>query len=229
MSDNMLKSQKIILNVGGIKYETFRSTLTAYPDTLLGTMFADRNDQLLKPINANEYFFDRNGRAFHYIMEYYRTGSLSLSSAWQSNFWVTREELDLELDYFQISSNHETDKDINGRISEELDHLVTEMESIILESLAKLPEIMTFRFTSGNTLFATDSEKKYVRLSLESQAAYKLAIMFQSEITQHLKNTYKGAIVFSDATESMTFDAYVAFTMEPRYEREEILRKSHLK
>uniref|UniRef100_U9U2P1 BTB domain-containing protein n=1 Tax=Rhizophagus irregularis (strain DAOM 181602 / DAOM 197198 / MUCL 43194) TaxID=747089 RepID=U9U2P1_RHIID len=66
------KDERIVLNIGGIKYETYRSTLTAYPDTLLGTMFQERNEELLKP-NKNEYFFDRNGKAFHYIMEYYRT------------------------------------------------------------------------------------------------------------------------------------------------------------
>ncbi|RIB06522.1 hypothetical protein C2G38_505279 [Gigaspora rosea] len=52
--------QKVILNVGGIKYETYRSMLTKYPETLLGTMFSSRNETLLHPTNGNEYFFDRN-------------------------------------------------------------------------------------------------------------------------------------------------------------------------
>ncbi|CAG8531717.1 347_t:CDS:2 [Ambispora gerdemannii] len=75
--------ERVILNVGGIKYETYRNTLTAYPDTLLGTMFQERNQQILHPIDKenNEYFFDRNGRAFHYIMEFYRTGQL----IWEDN------------------------------------------------------------------------------------------------------------------------------------------------
>ncbi|CAG8816718.1 16644_t:CDS:2, partial [Dentiscutata erythropus] len=52
--------EQIVLNVGGIRYETYRSTLTSYPNTLLGTMFAERNKALLHPINGNEYFIDRN-------------------------------------------------------------------------------------------------------------------------------------------------------------------------
>ncbi|RGB31360.1 hypothetical protein C1646_262429 [Rhizophagus diaphanus] len=60
------KDERIVLNIGGIKYETYRSTLTAYPDTLLGTMFQERNEELLKP-NENEYFFDRNDT---YILRY---------------------------------------------------------------------------------------------------------------------------------------------------------------
>ncbi|CAG8557587.1 3135_t:CDS:2 [Scutellospora calospora] len=67
---------RVILNVGGIKYETFRSTLTAYPETLLGIMFADRNKEMLHPINGNEYFFDRDGHLFRHILQYYRTGMI---------------------------------------------------------------------------------------------------------------------------------------------------------
>ncbi|CAG8769554.1 8806_t:CDS:2, partial [Cetraspora pellucida] len=67
---------RIILNVGGVKYETFRSTLTAYPETLLGIMFADRNKEMLHPINGNEFFFDRDGYLFRHILQYYRTGMM---------------------------------------------------------------------------------------------------------------------------------------------------------
>ncbi|CAG8547588.1 7444_t:CDS:2 [Dentiscutata heterogama] len=80
-SDKQLLSSdpRIILNVGGIRYETYRSTLLVYPQTLLGTMFQPRNDSLLQPSNTglyNEYFFDRNGYAFRYILEFYRTGKI---------------------------------------------------------------------------------------------------------------------------------------------------------
>jgi hypothetical protein len=50
------------------------STLTAYPDTLLGIMFSERNKEMVHPTNGNEYFFDRDGYLFRYILQYYRTG-----------------------------------------------------------------------------------------------------------------------------------------------------------
>ncbi|CAG8608399.1 4_t:CDS:2 [Funneliformis caledonium] len=93
----------IILNVGGIKYETYPSTLTAFPDTLLGTMFQERNREMLHPKNGNEFFIDRNGYAFRYILEYYRNGKILWSDRADKNLVaVTREELDQEIDYFQI-------------------------------------------------------------------------------------------------------------------------------
>lgn len=64
------------------QYETYRSTLTAHPETLLGTMFHPRNQAMLHPTNGNEYFIDRNGYAFHYVMEYYRTGAV----VWRPSF-----------------------------------------------------------------------------------------------------------------------------------------------
>ncbi|CAG8588317.1 17241_t:CDS:2 [Cetraspora pellucida] len=131
LKDDPNNDERLILNVGGIKYETFRSTLAAYPDTLLGTMFQKRNNTLLHPLHTEkgvcEYFFDRNGRAFHYILEYYRTGKLFLEkirpSNLESNFLdnspsqdllpqlrchcqcpdaISYQEILAEIDYFQI-------------------------------------------------------------------------------------------------------------------------------
>ncbi|CAG8695868.1 17322_t:CDS:2 [Funneliformis caledonium] len=103
---NISDNERIILNVGGIKYETYRTTLTRYPETLLGTMFQERNNALLIPKKENEYFFDRNSKAFHYILEYYRTGKLiwpnySLQDNNNSSN-ISCEELIIECDFFQI-------------------------------------------------------------------------------------------------------------------------------
>lgn len=44
---------------------------------------------MLHPVNGNEYFIDRNGHAFHYIMEYYRTGSIVWRPSPESPFEST--------------------------------------------------------------------------------------------------------------------------------------------
>ncbi|CAI2161520.1 1440_t:CDS:2 [Funneliformis geosporum] len=100
-------NERIILNIGGEKYETYRTTLTRYPETLLGTMFQQRNKVLLDPKKGNEYFFDRNSKAFHYILEYYRTGKLiwpgySLQDNNNNSPNISCEELIIECDFFQI-------------------------------------------------------------------------------------------------------------------------------
>nr|CAG8435814.1 9005_t:CDS:2 [Entrophospora candida] len=57
ISQTLLNEDRIVLNVGGIKYETYRSTLTAYPDTLLGIMFAEQIELqyfLITPTTLND-------------------------------------------------------------------------------------------------------------------------------------------------------------------------------
>jgi BTB/POZ domain len=98
--------ETVILNVGGTKYETYKETLIKFPKTFLGTMFQERNNLMLKPRNGNEYFFDRNGKAFHCIMEFYRTGEVN----WELGCGVTKRELEMELDYFMISEELKEEK-----------------------------------------------------------------------------------------------------------------------
>jgi hypothetical protein len=48
-------SERVILNVGGTRFETHVNTLTTIPDSLLGAMFSDRNAYLRKPDSMGEY------------------------------------------------------------------------------------------------------------------------------------------------------------------------------
>ncbi|CAF3436759.1 unnamed protein product [Rotaria socialis] len=64
---------RVILNVGGTRFETLKSTLKKLPATRLSKL----TEQLsyYDPI-LNEYFFDRHPGVFSQILNYYRTGKL---------------------------------------------------------------------------------------------------------------------------------------------------------
>ncbi|RIA82504.1 BTB/POZ protein [Glomus cerebriforme] len=104
---------KIILNVGGTKYGTFRTTITKYPKTLLGEMFLKN---MIQPTNGNEYFIDRDGPSFRYILQYYRNnGKINWPN---SNQLVSTEDLMDELNYFQIpipTQNHDSSSERTER------------------------------------------------------------------------------------------------------------------
>ncbi|CAG8534952.1 5851_t:CDS:2 [Ambispora leptoticha] len=158
MDENNSQSQIVVLNVGGLKYETLQSTLTAYPDTLLGTMFAERNQHLLKPKNGNEYFFDRNGRAFHYIMEYYRSGKLYFPTKFDdkhSEFWATREEVESELDYFQINIEDHHIKEVHLQLSRYLDEFLVFLEEQILNEMRSMEEGLEIHLKINYQTFIT--------------------------------------------------------------------------
>ncbi|XP_077423938.1 A-type voltage-gated potassium channel KCND2-like isoform X2 [Vanacampus margaritifer] len=62
----------IILNVSGTRFQTWRTTLERYPDTLLGSTEKD----FFFHEESNEYFFDRDPDIFRNILNFYRTGKL---------------------------------------------------------------------------------------------------------------------------------------------------------
>ncbi|XP_074498135.1 A-type voltage-gated potassium channel KCND3-like isoform X2 [Sebastes fasciatus] len=72
MDNSKRKDELIILNVSGRRFQTWRTTLDRYPDTLLGSSEKDYfyNEEI------KEYFFDRDPEAFRSILNFYRTGKL---------------------------------------------------------------------------------------------------------------------------------------------------------
>jgi potassium voltage-gated channel Shaw-related subfamily C protein 1 len=66
-------ANRIVLNIGGIRFETYKNVLKKIPATRLSRI----NERLVNydPI-LNEYFFDRHPGSFQTILNYYRTGKL---------------------------------------------------------------------------------------------------------------------------------------------------------
>ncbi|XP_055354900.1 potassium voltage-gated channel protein Shaw-like isoform X2 [Paramacrobiotus metropolitanus] len=69
----MDSENRVILNVGGIRHETYKATLKKIPATRLSrlTEALANYDPVL-----NEYFFDRHPGVFAQVLNYYRTGKL---------------------------------------------------------------------------------------------------------------------------------------------------------
>ncbi|TSW62356.1 Potassium voltage-gated channel subfamily C member 4 [Bagarius yarrelli] len=72
---------KIILNVGGTRHETYKSTLRCIPGTRLALLAVpdaqlDANEETKQTPGTSEFFFDRHPGIFAYVLNYYRTGKL---------------------------------------------------------------------------------------------------------------------------------------------------------
>jgi len=63
--------ERIVINVGGLRYETQVRTLNQFPDTLLGD--PSRRIRYYDPVR-NEYYFDRHRNCFEAIIYYYQSG-----------------------------------------------------------------------------------------------------------------------------------------------------------
>ncbi|XP_036361480.1 potassium voltage-gated channel subfamily A member 1 isoform X3 [Octopus bimaculoides] len=65
------RSDRVIINVSGLRFETQTRTLSQFPDTLLGN--PKKRNRYYDPYR-NEYFFDRNRPSFDAILYFYHSG-----------------------------------------------------------------------------------------------------------------------------------------------------------
>ncbi|XP_076284966.1 potassium voltage-gated channel protein Shaw isoform X2 [Lasioglossum baleicum] len=89
-------NDRVILNVGGIRHETYKSTLKKIPATRLSrlTEALANYDPVL-----NEYFYDRHPGVFAQVLNYYRTGKLHYPTD------VCGPLFEEELDFWGLDSN----------------------------------------------------------------------------------------------------------------------------
>ena len=71
------ESDKIVINCGGVRHETYRSTLKTLPGTRLSWLTEpDAFSNFDYDPKLDEFFFDRHPSVFSFILNYYRTGKL---------------------------------------------------------------------------------------------------------------------------------------------------------
>ncbi len=70
MLDLVSANDKIVINVSGMRFETWPLTLSNFPNTLLGNPYKRRKyfDYM-----HNEYFFERHRQSFESILFYYQS------------------------------------------------------------------------------------------------------------------------------------------------------------
>jgi hypothetical protein len=85
----------ISLNVGGTIYTASLATLTRYSKSMLAAMFSGRMP-LETDTNGN-YFIDRDGKLFRYVLNFLRSGQLHLPKG-----FAEIEQLKQEVDFYQL-------------------------------------------------------------------------------------------------------------------------------
>ena len=86
-NDLLFKSKRVILNIGGTKYDVKWKTLEKLPTSRLGKMSRIRYTNDMQEMNnlcdelhiqENEIYFDRSPHTFNCIIDFYRTNKLHL-------------------------------------------------------------------------------------------------------------------------------------------------------
>ena len=95
MEDNPHISPIVKLNIGGSYFTTSVQTLTKDPKSMLAAMFSGKFE--MKPCEDGAFFIDRDGTHFRFILNYLRTGKLTLPEG--ATFL---KELQEEAEFYQI-------------------------------------------------------------------------------------------------------------------------------
>jgi hypothetical protein len=101
-SSVMSPTQKVVLNVGGVYFETTIGTLTNDNDKTMSyfrSLFS-RQWQLEKDSKDESIFIDRDGILFRYILQYFRTGQVAIDF----DNALLRRDLMTEAEFYKINS-----------------------------------------------------------------------------------------------------------------------------
>ncbi|MGH0183979.1 UNVERIFIED_CONTAM: hypothetical protein FKN15_013808 [Acipenser sinensis] len=88
-------SELVTLNVGGKLYTTSLTTLTRYPDSMLGAMFS--GTMPTKKDSHGNCFIDRDGKIFRHVLNFLRTSNLDLPDDYKEMKLLKREA-----DFYQV-------------------------------------------------------------------------------------------------------------------------------
>ncbi|XP_076169064.1 potassium voltage-gated channel protein Shaw [Ptiloglossa arizonensis] len=130
-------NDRVILNVGGVRHETYKSTLKKIPATRLSRL----TEALVNydPV-LNEYFYDRHPGVFAQVLNYYRTGKLHYPTD------VCGPLFEEELEFWGLDSNqvepccwstYSIHRDTQATLAI-LDKLDVEREKLSEEEIARL-------------------------------------------------------------------------------------------
>jgi len=97
----MVGSEMVKLNVGGVKYLTTRSTLCSKGDNFFTALL---NGKIPSTKYEEYYFIDRDGKSFHFVLEFLRTGQFEIPK------YISEQSVLREVSYYGIHlSNYVSD------------------------------------------------------------------------------------------------------------------------
>ena len=133
MEDNQRVPSIVKLNVGGIYFATSLQTLTKDPKSMLAAMFSGKFE--MKPCEDGAFFIDRDGTHFRFILNYLRTGKLTLPEG--ATFL---KELLEEVEFYQIQG------------------MLMELKSFMSTSTTPSTGTSVIKLNVGGKFFATSLE-----------------------------------------------------------------------
>ena len=165
--DNMQHDQSILsivkLNVGGHYFTTSLQTLTKDPNSMLAAMFSGKFE--MEPRGDGAFFIDRDGTHFRFILNYLRTGKLTLPDG--AKFL---KELAEEAEFYQIQGILDklklmTESLTSVKLNVGGHHFTTTLQTLTKDPNSRLAAMFSGEHDENSTIFL-DRDGKHFRFIL---------------------------------------------------------------
>ena len=151
------------LNVGGHQFTTSLQTLTKDPNSMLAAMFSGKFE--MKPHEDGTFFIDRDGTHFRFILNYLRTGKLTLPDG--AKFL---KELTEEAEFYQIRGILDklklmTESLTSVKLNVGGHHFTTSLQTLTKDPNSRLAAMFSGEHDENSTIFL-DRDGKHFRFIL---------------------------------------------------------------
>ena len=151
------------LNVGGHYFTTSLQTLTKDPNSMLAAMFSGKFE--MKPSEDGAFFIDRDGTHFRFILNYLRTGKLTLPDGETS-----LKEFAEEAEFYQIQGvlnelKSITDSLTRVKLNVGGHYFTTTLQTLTKDPNSRLAAMFSGEHFENGTLFL-DRDGKHFRFIL---------------------------------------------------------------
>ncbi|NXD09854.1 KCNRG protein, partial [Nothocercus nigrocapillus] len=186
----------VVLSVGGLRFVTRPSTLQRFPESRLARMLSNE-DREFKQVNG-EFFVDRDGNLFSYIMDFLRTLQVSLPTDFSDYQRLQREAEFYELHALAELLGHE--------------HLLKPRQEI-LEVRFFLQEAQAFFRIFGSCSSTVEALAEQITVFTDQQSGQSWNSPFPSQkplLPLPLERPSHHDMVFQCGTEFSAGDQFVA-------------------
>ncbi|KAF2068685.1 hypothetical protein CYY_009992 [Polysphondylium violaceum] len=185
----------ITLNIGGIKYQTTKATLTKIPNSFFDLMLSGEID--IKPMTnkPNTYFIDRDGSYFNYILNYLRDeGDIQIPE-------IIRHCVRKEMEFYRINDHFKLDD--TTTIIDQLHSLNRNLDETKQELILTIQELALTKEECNNTR----KESENLKQEFHSFKNKEFGLHIKSEPSRILNpSTFKIISDWIDTTKLTNFE-----------------------
>lgn len=188
-------------------------------------MFSERNKMTLKSDDNKTYFIDRNGYAFYYIMEFYRTGKIlwpgEIKNQENMMKLVTIQQLEIEIEYFQIPFDDTSFSLIHKSAANTIDEIILSLIQMIKIHLGNFGNNISMLIRESSIELSQPKNQPKLELLIpasHSALLYKILKNDDKSIGNYLQSKFSHVNLAWSCTSYSNLNNFIIFSVKISFE-----------